>query len=243
MSFKKCYFLLLLFISTLSIAQIETPPTEYSKIHFVYHTTSDYYIDDKGVYADTLLFKIDLPEKKYAITKSPLDSTLVVGFMPKYSFNDEEKKVLNYKMIRYYKTTTVVFDYKKNKSEVTTVFPDFNLIPKNVTDFLGASLSKNSFSSTSFITYKDNYQYKVENKVENTIDSYEKNVVRWIEGKENIGMFDYKLDGVLYKNMLIVDSKLNKHIVPTTLFSNCEYGVTKVDAIPFTVNLIKVSYK
>ena len=231
---------LLIFNIWITIGQIQEAPEKYKRIKYSYQTVSNYYINEKGVYADTLLFQIDLPSKKYALTKFPQDTTLTVGFIAKYNFTPEEKSALKRSIFRYYKTRNVVFDVAKRQCSISIISPDESIIPLNIMEFFGENNYPMSKISTSTITYKDNYQYLVENKVENTLDSYEKNQIEWIKESENVGLFDYPLGNLLFKNIIFVNQKLNKHIVPTTLYSNCEYGVTKITAVPFIVELTKV---
>lgn len=241
---KKPVTLLLLTITIwTTLAQIQEAPEKYKRIKYSYQTVSNYYFNEKGVYADTLLFQIDLPLKKYALTKFPQDTTFTVGFIPKYNFTPEEKFKLKMRVYNYYKTRNVVFDVAKRQCSISIITADESLIPPNIVAFFEKDDYPMNKVSTSTITYKDNYQYLVENKAENTLDSYEKNQIEWIKGSENVGLFDYPLGNLLFKNLIFVDPKLNKHIVPTTLYSNCEYGVTKVIAIPFIVNLTKVEYE
>lgn len=233
---------LFLFYSSAIFSQIEEAPTAYSKIYFTYTKKSNYYVDEKGIYADTLLLKLDFPEKTFFKRTFPKDSTIIAGFIPINFLTDTDRITLNSIAQKNYSRTEVVFDVKEKKSTITKILTDNSLIPTA----LFALLTKTPFQSkpsTSDITYKENFRYLVENKAENTLDSYEKNVIKWIEGYENVGLFEYKMNGQIMTNLVFVDPKLNKHIVPTILFANCEFGISKVVSIPFTVELIKVSYK
>lgn len=83
----------------------------------------------------------------------------------------------------------------------------------------------------------------VQNKIENTTESYESNKIKWVENTENTGVFEHVDNLFTYKSVVIVDKSLSKYIVPTTLFSNCDYGVSKIIALPYTIDLFSVSYK
>lgn len=234
---------LLIFNICITIGQIQEAPEKYKRIKYSYKTVSNYYVNEKGVYADTLLFQIDLPSKKYTLAKFPQDTTFTVGFIPKYNFTPEEKLKLKLRIYSYYKTRNVVFNVAKRQCFISIITSDESIIPPNILEFFGKDSFQMSKISTSTITYKDNYHYLVENKVENTLESYEKNKIEWNKDSENVGLFDYPLGNLLFKNLIFVDPKLNKHIVPTLPYANCDYGVTKVIAIPFITELTKVEYE
>lgn len=241
MKIKILITFLILYSSSL-FSQIEETPKEYDKIVFRYTKKSNYYFNKKGLYADTLLLKIDFPDKKFVMSKFPNDSTSTAGFIPIYKLDTKDNIILRKIVSQNYSSTEVIFDVKKRKSTITKKFTDTSLIPKDLFDFL--TVKPIQFKPVpSFITYKDNFQYLVENSIENTVDSYEKNTIKWIEGNEKVGMFDYQLNNLILTNLIYVDPKLNKYIVPTTLFSNCEFGVTKIISLLFTVELVSVSYK
>jgi hypothetical protein len=48
-------------------SQFEEKPINYKKINFVYETKSNYFIDENGIYADSLLIKLDFPEIKFTL--------------------------------------------------------------------------------------------------------------------------------------------------------------------------------
>lgn len=234
--------ILFFFFPSIIFSQIEEAPKEYKKIYFTYTKKSNYYFNKKGLYADTLLLKIDFPEKKFTLTKFPNDSTLTAGFIPIYNLDAKDNDKLKSIASQNFSTTEVVFDVKERKSTITKIFTDNKLIPIDLFNFLSTKPTQFKPNS-SIITYKENYQYLVDNAVENTLDSFAKNTIKWIEGTENVGLFDYQLRNLTLTNLVYVDPKLNKYIVPTILFSNCEYGVTKIISVPFTVELISVNYK
>lgn len=226
----------------LGFSQIQEKPENFSKIKYTYHTSSNYYINEKGVYADTLLFQIDFPGKKYGKTQSIIDSTYIVGFIPKYSFNAEEKVQLNRKISLYYNSREVIHDLTTNKSEITITKPNVNLIPETIQNFIGPIPQLFNPTSTSTITYLNDTKYLVENTVEKTVDSYKNNVISWLDEKKEMGLFDYNLNQFTFKNLVIIDKNLDAAIVPTIRFANCEYGIMQIIAIPFTVTLVKVEY-
>ena len=55
----------LFFWNGFSQVVFEKMPKEAKEIHFVYEMKSNYVINDEGIFADTLLLKIDFPDLKY----------------------------------------------------------------------------------------------------------------------------------------------------------------------------------
>ena len=157
-------------------SQIEESPIKYSKIYFTYTKKSNYYFTDKGIYADTLLLKIYLPNKKFTLTKFPNNDSITAGFIPIDELTKNDNAILSNSASRNFSTTEVVFDVKKRKATITKIFTDNSLIPKDFFDFL---INKPiQFKPVpSFITYKESNQYLVENSIENTLDSYDKNTI------------------------------------------------------------------
>lgn len=236
----------LLFISLSNFAQsqIQDAPEHYTKIHFKYTVTSNYYIDEKGVYADSLLLKTDFPNKKFSLTKLPTDTLNVVGFIPHYDFNEGEKTTLIRNIARYCSYKEITFNTKKKQATITHYNPSLSHLPKYLADFIAPKAAALlPVNTTSTITYMDNQMCRIKNTAEDTVESYKNKTIHWIEGMDYVGMFDYPYGAHLYKNVVYVNPKLNKYIVPTLLFSNCEYGIEKIEAIPFTVVLVYVAYE
>ena len=62
---NKIHILCFILVTFKMFSQIEEKPINYKKIIFVYETKSNYFIDEDGVYADSLLIKLDFPEIKF----------------------------------------------------------------------------------------------------------------------------------------------------------------------------------
>ena len=105
-------------------SQIEESPIKYSKIYFTYTKKSNYYFTDKGIYADTLLLKIDLPNKKFTLTKFPNNDSITAGFIPIDELTKNDNTILSNSASRNFSTTEVVFDVKKRKATITKIFTD-----------------------------------------------------------------------------------------------------------------------
>lgn len=241
LTFKSISVVLVLFINSLSYGQIESPPEKYSKIHYTYIKKSNFFFDSKkGIYGDTTSLKLMFPTKKFTLVNSPLDSLKKIGLISIKKINSTDDIILSRIANSDYGITEVVFDLDNLKSEYTKNKSVQEIVP----DFLQKHLYKNiNYILTSSIYWKDDFKYQVITKAENTLDSYKDNVVIWLENEKNVGYFEYNINNLIYTNLVFVDPTLSKYIIPTILFSNCDYGITKVESIFFTVELVKVSYK
>ena len=84
----------LTFSNCFSQVVFEKMPENAKEIHFVYQIKSNYIVNDEGVFADTLLLKIDFPTLKYNLRKNPQDSSLVYGFSTLKNFGGKNKDIL-----------------------------------------------------------------------------------------------------------------------------------------------------
>ncbi len=62
---------------------VGSKPDKYSKIIFEYEQKLNVYIDDSGIYADTLVFKELFKEYPIVLKRHPKDTRKMVGFLPK----------------------------------------------------------------------------------------------------------------------------------------------------------------
>ena len=108
--------LFIIFQHFLVNSQIQNEPKEYSKIIYTYHKKSNYIVNEKGIYADTILLKMDLPNKKFAKVKSPVDSLKIVGYIPLYNIDDNDKLNIKRNILKCYSKINVIFDLKKKTS-------------------------------------------------------------------------------------------------------------------------------
>jgi hypothetical protein len=90
-----------------------------NRIDFSYERHTNVYINEEGVFADTLLLKFDFPGMDYTLRKHPLDAQKTVGFRSLASLMPEERRQLVGLMYHTNESLTAVFDRKKN---VTTIF-------------------------------------------------------------------------------------------------------------------------
>ncbi len=79
---NKILILCCVFVTFEMFSQIEEKPINYKKIIFVYETKSNYFIDEDGIYADSLLIKLDFPEIKFTIVKNLIQNENYNSFIP-----------------------------------------------------------------------------------------------------------------------------------------------------------------
>jgi uncharacterized glyoxalase superfamily protein PhnB len=135
-------------------------------------------------------------------------------------------------------------EYDVSKKTVTSIkkYLDDPEAFKFVNEVLQIETGKHQ-SLPSTIKYLENKFYKAENTVMNSDFSYADNLITWEENMKNIGTFNHEQDGYSYTSLVLVDADLDKHINPTFLFTNCEFGVKKVVSLLVTCELVSVRYE
>ena len=240
---KKALLILLLEIfitSSFSQINFQEEPKEYKKIHFVYEQKSNYYIDERGVFADTLLFQVDFPKLKYTKITSPNDSTFVCGFISLKDFDSQEKKKLsailyhgNQKLEGEYnlKTNTTIIKVERNNPVTREVFK------KHLkTSYLNFeyTITINYNLKTIFIKYPlVEYLKEFKNEFKKIV----------YDSDKLSGTFKEEREDFIFENKVFLNAKLNNKIVPGQVFTNNSSGVEKIISVYNTFNLLSYSYK
>lgn len=224
---------ILSFISFYSISQSK-------KIHFVYYKKSNFYANEKGIYADTLLLKNSYLIHKYILTKHPKDVTKTVGFIDYKLLSDEEKKIVidifslsNFKYDCYY-------NVKKNKTSMYVT-----RIDNDETQNLLKKLFKETYSSyynRIYIDHNKNEMFST-NSFFGTVYKFFPNnlVINWYDATKISGEYTFTVEKATFKDLIVVDPALEKHVTPYNTFANCEYGVQKIVSFYDTTELISVN--
>ncbi|POS00894.1 hypothetical protein [Flavobacterium croceum] len=242
--FKKFTTALCLFTALLCMGQIQKAPEKYNKIIYTYKTKPNYHFDSSGIYADSTVIQNDFLKTDFKILQHPTDSTKRVGFISYKSMNKADKLVLKNKVLTYFTKTRVEYYVKLKKAIMYKTVYDLAEIPTVVKTFLDNSVTE-FVSEPSTIYYLPNKEINVVNSISNLKESYREHTINWLENQNNTGVFDYNFMGKIYNCTVEVDPKLSKYIVPatSTIFANCDYGITSVKTLEFTSKLIKVEYK
>lgn len=218
--------LVLFFNSSFSQTNFPEEPKEYKKINFVYEQKSNYYIDDRGVFADTLLFKVDFPNIKYRKVINPNDSINVCGLVLLRDFKGEDRR--HFCGIIYHTNQTYYGTYDASKNLTT-----FNIVRNDTKtrDIFGKYFSER-YSKFEMNLYFD-YSEMVPDDFHKIIYTKDKTA----------GTFKKIWNNILFENIVILNPSLNKKITTNTFFSNNDFGVQKIITIHDTMTLIKVAYK
>jgi hypothetical protein len=238
----KNFISILIYLSTWSgLTQVifEKAPENAKVIYFVYEKKSNYLVNDEGIFADTLLLKIDFPNLRYTLRKHPLDSSVICGFSTVKKFGNNNRKKL------------VSILYHTNETIHGT-----HLIPSRKTVFKvvrGDEETRNIFKNY-FNKRFHNFEYREEFDFLNKINKVEYPTVSYtlafseISSKINyssekmIGNYYEMKNGFLCRNLVFLNSGLSKFVSPL-LFENLEFGIEKLETIDKTIVLKSVYYK
>lgn len=240
--YKFTALLLILFCANnLITAQIQNQPQTYRKINFMYQQQSNVTLTDKGIYADTLLLKKHFPEMIFPSVNKEEQSVKTIGFIPFSELNELNKK----KLIRLLSHDNVfikgVYDVKKNKVNLVKFSDlfDFENSDKNRI----VKKDKIHIDKYTLKYLKNHTKLKFSSFCCSSIEDINKNRIEWTNKEEGIGLYNSKINNILFTAIFEFSADLPKFVSPTAIFSNSEYGVKNVDAKEFRYRLLSVSYE
>ena len=229
----------LTFCNCFSQVVFEKMPANAKEIHFVYETKSNYLVNDEGIFADTLLLKIDFPTLKYILRKNPEDSSIVYGFSTWKGFGGKNKDKLY--AILYHSNETIngmhfipsnktVFNVVRGDDETKMIFKKY--LKQRFLDF----------------EYREEFDFvKKTEKIRFPRVSYDRTFAEiskkiQFKNEPTIGFYEEENKGFLYKNIVFFNNNLSKFITPV-LFDNNNVGVQKIETVHRTIILKSVYYK
>jgi hypothetical protein len=235
---RKILNIFCLFITTYFFSQIAEKPENFNKINFEYETKANYFVDEQGVYADTLLLKIDFPNLKHIIKINTIENVNYTGFIPlKNLKGDNLEKLIS---ILYHTNQKIFGEYNKksNKTVLKVIRDDENLKKIFKENF---KKSYHYFNYEVIINYKKNEIDTNYPRVSysNTIEERNK---KMIYKRDTFGIFKEIIRNIEYINNVYLNSELDSKIMPEDLFSNNNFGVEKIEKIQSTTTLKSVSY-
>jgi hypothetical protein len=249
MNFKKLV-VLTLFVSVNVFSQIQNqnPNLKPKKILFTYVTVPNFYFEENKVYADSITLSKEFRNTKINFSKSPLDSTKIIAYINKKDIRSEDLD--NFRSKIFHSFTDVNFEYKiKSKTLKYSGSLCKSDLCKNIfKEFFDKSKMKGSeilFTTATFYEKEQiiRYAYIFGDKD----SSYKDRIVSWSDQFPDVGTYEYRTshNNVEQKKLssIYVNYNLDKHITPTGLFSNCEYGVNQIKNYFSTTVLTKVEYK
>jgi hypothetical protein len=231
-----------LFFCTFSIfsqVKFEKIPENVKEIHFTYEMKSNYVINEEGVFADTLLLKIDFPDVKYTLRKHPKDTMVFCGFSTIKNFGETNKSKLLSIIYHTNETINAIHFIHKGKTVFKVVRGD------EETKKIFKEYFKESFTNFKYTEYFDFVKKK--HKVSYPRVSYDqtfaqKSKIIEHHNDESFGNYHETYDGFDYQNVVFFNNDLSKYISPV-LFSNIKFGVEKLETIKKTITLQSVYYK
>ena len=214
-------------------------PDNAQEIHFIYKKGTNYVINDEGIFADTLLLKIDFPELKYSLRKHPLDATVTCGFSTLKEFGRDNKKKLF--SIIYHTNETIyathfiiskktIFNVVRGDEETKKVFKIYfgerfvNFEYQQEFDF-SKRIEKRKYPRVNYTFTFDEIAKKIDFKTDETFGFYSETIMN-----------------VLYNNVVYFNKDLPKYVSPL-VFKNNIAGVEKIETISKTITLKSVYYK
>lgn len=231
----------LTFCNSFSQVVFEKMPGNTKKIHFVYEEKSNYFINENGVYADTLLMKIDFPNLKYTLKKHPKDSTILCGFSTFKGLGEKNNEKL--RSILYHNNETIygTVDLKKNITTLNYIRDDYKtkeLFKKVFNE------NYNKFEYTIEIDYNRSKIYYSFPSVDykKRFDDLMREVIFYDDSKL-YGHYFRQTDLYREDNLVTFDKSLDKKINMDLIFNNNEYGLSKHISVFSTIELKSVKYE
>ena len=235
---KKNSILICLFLTSVLFSQIVEKPQNFKKINFVYETKSNYHIENQGVYADTLLFKIDFPNLKYIQLNNSSKNEDFNGFIPINNFKEDDLKKLA--SILYHTNQKFMGEYDKVNDET-----NFKVIRDD-------ELTKKIFKEILHMKY-DYFEYKIKinykkNKIKTNFPSvsYTHKIDELLNKltfkNDTIGEYIQIRNHLEFRNIVLLNSKLDPKIMPHEIFSNNNFGIEAIKKINDITILKSVSY-
>jgi len=225
------------FWNSFSQTKFNKTPENAKEIHFVYEKKSNYFVNEKGVFADSILLVTDFPKMEFKMINHPLDSTKICGFVPFKKLNKENKKFIestiyhtNEKIVAtyYIPSKTTVFYVTRNDDEAKIIFKNYFHQTYYKFEY------RQEFNYVTGIEKRQfprvNYVLKFE-EIEKTITTKDNSNAYYTEVRKNVS----------YKNIVLMNENLSKFITPI-IFTNNNFGVEKLESISQTIQLKSVTY-
>ena len=218
--------------------QFDSMPENAKEIHFTYKQTSKILVNETGVYADSVLFKVHFPNLKYLKVLNPeipyLNTVISLN-----KFKGDERAKLISMLYHENETYSGTFFVKKNETIIKALRDNEN-VKKLFKKYFNESYSPFSYSIILNHTKKSkriNYPRVV---YDFTFDEIKKEV-KWFSPTE--GTFVEVGQTVQNTNMALFDENLSYKIAFDYIFTNSTKGLLKVESIENILELVEVNYK
>lgn len=235
---NKTLVLCCVFVTFKMFSQIEEKPINYKKINFVYETKSNYFIDEDGIYADSLLIKLDFPEIKFTTVNKLIENENYNSFIPLKHLKDSNIEKLcgilyhtNQKFIGEYDAEKNETNYSVERNDELTKNIFKNILNKRYSNFFYKKIIKFSYDKIHLNYPNVNYTFTITEKAKNIIM---KNQV--------IGRYKEVENNVEFSNVVLLNINLDPKIMPEDIFTNNNYGVEVIKKLNETTILKSVKY-
>jgi hypothetical protein len=230
------FILLFCFSNGFSQSNFEKMPENAKEIHFEYTSKSNFYYNEVGIYADPLLFELELQNVKYMKLNHPKEN-YICGFVPFSNMDsetlDKVASILFHNNINY----KAVYNFKKNITTIVARSEDDKLFFAKI-----LKRNKTSFKFKIDLNYKKNIKtiFSQNSYNYNKFDEIKKSI-KWSDSIN--GTFNDKWNNTLLTNFVKIDQNLPNQISLGILFENNNFGITKVTDLYTTTELKSVSYR
>jgi hypothetical protein len=237
----KTIFISMLFLYCNIVFPQTASPENYSKIKFVYEQTSNFYIENDQLFADTLLLKMEFPKIKFSKTLSPMDSTKTVGLVNiKTLRGDDNRKLGN---ILYHSTHIIEGTYDRIEQKTTLYYERVNsasneILKRYFKDYYPP------FSFNVIVDYLKNKIYTNYPSVnyEETFES-KMNKITFLNEEKTVGFYSFENKKGFNTEEIVLNKKYSNKITPPIIFSNNDFAVDKIISLRDTITLISVTYE
>ena len=235
---NKILILCCLLVSFEMFSQIEEKPINYKKINFVYETKSNYFIDKDGIYADSLLIKLDFPEIKFTTVNKLIENENYNSFIPLKKLKQSNIEKLcsilyhtNQKFIGEYDVGKNETNYRVERNDELTKKIFKNILNERYSNFFYKKIIKFSKDKIHLNYPNVNYTFTITEKANNII--MENHV---------IGKYKELVNNLEFSNVVLLNINLDSKIMPDDFFTNNNYGVEVIKKLNATTILKSVKY-
>lgn len=230
---------LFLIIPFIANSQIQPTPKSYQKIKFIYLKKSNFKLDEKGFYADTIQLKTMFPYLGYEKTVRETGDT--IGFVPIAKLKIYHQKIILEKMTQNNTVIYGTFDKKKN---IVSLSIDHSSPETDFAYQLFGFPQNKLFNKEEFVYQKELTQLEIKSNGASRFKSIKQHKILWQNEEKTIGQFVSReeLDQKTL-NFVAFQKELPRLVSPIPIFENVNYGVKTIYAMEYHYELISVSYE
>ena len=216
-------------------------PEGYKKIKFVYEEVCNIYVDEVGVYMDTILLQLEFPKLKYMLINNPKDTKNKICFIAHQDLNKKTKTQLQNIMYHHNHRIEGIYDVDKNITLITFVRD------KNEKK---STTKKHHLGNNPYFEYKTLINYNKQN-----IETFYPNktyinnfkdcrfTIKNNQTNNIFGTYEMQTNQFLLNNIVIQRQDLPKQVTTNTLFTNNQFVIEKIETIYSTTTLQSINYE